>query len=65
VQPHVVQEDFRFDALDDHRMAMSAAVLARLHSRKLTLRGMASVAKSFPNFWLEAAKADVNVESWT
>jgi 3-phosphoshikimate 1-carboxyvinyltransferase len=65
VQPHVVQEDFRFDALDDHRMAMSASVLARLHSRKLTLRGMASVAKSFPNFWLEAAKADVSVESWT
>ncbi len=65
VHPHAVLSDFRFDAHDDHRMAMSAAVLARLHGRKVTLRGMDSVGKSFPSFWVEAAKAQVNVESWT
>lgn len=55
---------FRFDAHDDHRLAMSAAVLARLHGVQLTLRGKNSVAKSFPGFWLEAAKAGVIVEAW-
>ena len=55
---------FQFDARDDHRLAMSAAVLARLHGVRLSLRGMDSVAKSFPNFWLEAAEADVQVEAW-
>ncbi len=55
---------FRFDARDDHRLAMSAAVLARLHGVRLTLRGMDSVAKSFPHFWLEAAEAGVQVEAW-
>jgi len=56
--------DFRFDARDDHRLAMSAAVLARLHEVKLTLRGKDSVAKSFPDFWAEAAEAGVDVEAW-
>lgn len=55
---------FRFDARDDHRLAMSAAVLARLHGAHLTLRGMSSVAKSFPGFWAEAQKAQVDVEAW-
>ncbi|MDP2271886.1 MAG: 3-phosphoshikimate 1-carboxyvinyltransferase [Archangium sp.] len=55
---------FRFDAHDDHRLAMSAAVLARLQGVRLTLRGMGSVAKSFPDFWLEAAEAGVQVEAW-
>lgn len=55
---------FRFDAHDDHRLAMSAAVLARLHGVQLTLRGRDCVGKSFPGFWLEAAKAGVAVEAW-
>lgn len=55
---------FHFDAHDDHRLAMSAAVLARLHGVRLTLRGMDSVAKSFPDFWLQAAEAGVQVEAW-
>ena len=55
---------FRFDAHDDHRLAMSAAVLARLHGVQLTLRGKDCVAKSFPGFWLEAAQAGVTVEAW-
>ena len=56
---------FSFDAHDDHRLAMSAAVLGRLHDVRVTLRGMDSVTKSFPGFWTEAAKANVQVESWT
>jgi 3-phosphoshikimate 1-carboxyvinyltransferase len=55
---------FRFDAHDDHRLAMSAAVLARLHDVKLTLRGMNCVAKSFPAFWTEAAQSGLQVEEW-
>jgi len=64
VTPQALASAFRFDALDDHRMAMSAAVLARLHDRLVTLRGMQSVEKSFPSFWVEAAKAQVQVEEW-
>ena len=56
---------FQFDARDDHRLAMSAAVLARLHDVQLTLRGKDSVTKSFPGFWEEAAQAGVQVEAWT
>ena len=55
---------FRFDPHDDHRLAMSAAVLARLHDVKLTLRGMNCVAKSFPAFWTEAAESGLEVEEW-
>lgn len=51
---------FTFDARDDHRLAMSAAVLARLHGVALRLTGGDSVAKSFPDFWREAAKAGVS-----
>ena len=57
-------QPFRFDAQGDHRLAMSAAVLARLHEVRVTLRGMNSVGKSFPGFWTEAAKAGVQVEPW-
>lgn len=59
-----VARSFRFDARDDHRMAMSAAVLSRLHGVSLSLRGKQCVAKSFPAFWSEAARAGVNVEAW-
>ncbi|MFT3706074.1 MAG: 3-phosphoshikimate 1-carboxyvinyltransferase [Archangium sp.] len=62
VHPSAVSSGFDFDARDDHRMAMSAAVLARLFGQRVRLRGMNSVAKSFPNFWREAAKAGVLVE---
>lgn len=51
---------FTFDARDDHRLAMSAAVLARLHGVALRLTGGDSVAKSFPDFWRQAAKAGVS-----
>lgn len=55
---------FRFAARDDHRMAMTAAVLARLHGVSLALDGMGAVSKSFPAFWSEAAKAGVQVTPW-
>ena len=63
VHPARVTADLEFDARGDHRMAMSAAVLARLHERTLRLRGADSVAKSVPGFWAEARKAGVEVES--
>ncbi len=55
--------DFTFDARDDHRLAMSAAVLAHLHGVTLALRGREAVAKSFPGFWAEAAKVGLRVEA--
>ncbi len=55
---------FRFDAKDDHRLAMAAAVLARLHEVPLHLRGMESVHKSFPGFWDEASKTQLQVKRW-
>ncbi|MGV3623854.1 MAG: 3-dehydroquinate synthase family protein [Archangium sp.] len=50
---------FTFDPHDDHRLAMSAAVLGRLHHVKATITNRDCVAKSFPGFWTEAAKAGV------
>lgn len=54
--------DFEFHARDDHRLAMSAAVLAFLGGVRLRLHGKAAVAKSFPGFWEEAAKVGLAVE---
>lgn len=48
--------DFTFDPRDDHRLAMSAAVLSRLHEVRLELTQRECVAKSFPGFWGEFAK---------
>jgi 3-phosphoshikimate 1-carboxyvinyltransferase len=53
--------DFEFHARDDHRLAMSAAVLAFLGGVRLRLHGKAAVAKSFPGFWDEAAKVGLEV----
>ena len=46
------------DACGDHRIAMSAAVAARLCSGEVTVEGCACVEKSYPRFWehLEALK---------
>lgn len=64
VHPGAVLRPIHFDAQGDHRLAMSAAVLARLHDVPLKVAGMECVAKSFPGFWLEAAKAGLEVEPW-
>ncbi len=45
-----------FDAHDDHRMAMAAAVTASLCDVPLNLTGHDSVKKSFPAFWEEYRK---------
>lgn len=51
--------DFTFDPHDDHRLAMSAAVLGRLHEVTAHVTNRDCVTKSFPGFWKEAAKAGV------
>lgn len=53
--------DFEFHARDDHRMAMAATVLSALTGTHLSLYGANTVSKSFPHFWLEAAKVGVSV----
>jgi 3-phosphoshikimate 1-carboxyvinyltransferase len=45
-----------FDARNDHRLAMAAAVTAALSEVSLRLRGRDCVKKSFPQFWLEYQK---------
>jgi 3-phosphoshikimate 1-carboxyvinyltransferase len=54
--------DFEFQARDDHRLAMAAAVLAFLGGVRLRLHGKEAVAKSFPGFWAEVAKVGLEVE---
>ena len=44
-------ETFVFDAKDDHRLAMSAIVLALAHHVPARVTGCASIATSFPNFF--------------
>lgn len=45
-----------FNAQDDHRMAMSAALLGWIGGARIAIEGRSSVAKSFPGFWREAEK---------
>jgi 3-phosphoshikimate 1-carboxyvinyltransferase len=45
-----------FNAHDDHRMAMSAALLGWLGGARIAIEGRSSVSKSFPGFWREAEK---------
>ncbi len=48
---------FDFDARDDHRLAMAAALASVLTGARLErLSGASSVTKSFPGFWREIAK---------
>lgn len=48
-----------FDGRADHRLVMAAAVAGRLLDVTISVRGTEAVAKSFPAFWREAAKAHV------
>lgn len=59
ITPTARPHEVTFDARDDHRLAMSAAVMAHLCGVRLKLTGAEAVAKSFPGFWREAAKAGV------
>jgi 3-phosphoshikimate 1-carboxyvinyltransferase len=62
IEPAAVVRDFDFDAGDDHRLAMAAAVVAHLGGVRLRLRGRDAVGKSFPGFWVEAAKVGLVVD---
>ncbi|MEW5739422.1 MAG: 3-phosphoshikimate 1-carboxyvinyltransferase [Myxococcota bacterium] len=55
--------DFRFDARDDHRLAMAAATVAALLGVRVHLTGRECVAKSFPNFWRELEGVGLSVEA--
>lgn len=62
VTPPGAPRDFAFDARDDHRLAMAGATLAALLSVRVRLTGRDAVAKSFPGFWDELARAGFRVE---
>ena len=44
------------DAMQDHRIAMSAAVAATIATGKVTILGADCVKKSYPDFWAEYAR---------
>ena len=43
------------DAVNDHRIAMAAAIAATVASRSVTILGAECVQKSYPNFWEDYA----------
>jgi 3-phosphoshikimate 1-carboxyvinyltransferase len=59
VAPGSTPRSASFDARGDHRLVMAAAVLGALANVAIDVRGTSAVAKSFPDFWTEAAKAGV------
>lgn len=50
------------DAVNDHRIAMSAAVAATVCAAPVTLLGAECVKKSYPNFWEEYSRLGGNYE---
>jgi 3-phosphoshikimate 1-carboxyvinyltransferase len=44
------------DSLGDHRVAMTAAVMALFADRPVTVRGVACIATSYPAFWDDLAR---------
>lgn len=44
------------DSLGDHRVAMTAAVMALFADRPVTVRGIACIATSYPAFWDDLAR---------
>lgn len=53
---------FIFDAMHDHRLAMSAIILALVHNVSARITGCASIATSFPNFFDLLKQANVQFE---
>ena len=49
-QPGRVINDFEYDANDDHRLAMSAFIVAGAHQVTAQVTGTHSISTSFPNF---------------
>ncbi|GMU59078.1 MAG: 3-phosphoshikimate 1-carboxyvinyltransferase [Myxococcaceae bacterium] len=63
VRPPASAGEFRFDARDDHRLAMAAATVAALLGVKVHLSGRDCVEKSFPGFWRELEGVGLSVEA--
>lgn len=61
--PAKIKAEIALDSKGDHRMAMSAAVLAVLGRARLRLTGPECVSKSFPGFWEELARCGVRREA--
>jgi len=61
--PAKIAKELRIDARGDHRMAMSAAVLALLGHARLYLVGSEHVKKSFPGFWDELLRLGVHLST--
>lgn len=59
VTPPATSRGGVYDARDDHRLVMAAAVAGALLGVSIPVRGTGAVAKSFPGFWREAGKAGV------
>ena len=50
------------DAVNDHRIAMSAAIASTVCKEKLTVLGAECVKKSYPKFWEEFIRLGGNYE---
>lgn len=50
------------DAVNDHRIAMSAAIAATVCSESVTILGAQCTEKSYPQFWAEYARLGGNYE---
>ena len=50
------------DAVNDHRIAMSAAIAATACREPVTILGAQCVEKSYPQFWEEYARLGGNYE---
>ena len=52
------------DAVNDHRIAMSAAIAATVCKEPVTIVGAECVEKSYPKFWAEYARLGGNYEQY-
>ena len=52
------------DAVNDHRIAMSAAIAATIANEPVTILGAQCVAKSYPTFWDEYRRLGGNYEQY-
>ena len=52
------------DAVNDHRIAMSAAIAATVCKKDVTVLGTECVKKSYPKFWEEYARLGGNYEQY-
>ena len=49
------------DAMNDHRIAMSAAIAATIASGPVIIKGAECVKKSYPKFWDEYSRLGGNL----